>query len=69
MNDQKTSRPRVVTPYPPKGPPGHEFTTLWLGGTQETPESKKRNRDYDMFMRGYNYALTGLNVPQPGDYV
>ena len=54
--DKPTAAPKP--PPRPPGPPNRVFhTSYFLGLESETRESKQKTRDYEMFMKGYNFAL------------
>ncbi len=54
-------------PPAPPGPPGETFKETLFRGLVETKESIQARRDYEMFMRGYRFALGEPNVPQAGE--
>jgi len=43
------------------GPPNREFKQTIFHGLVETKESIQRNRDYEMFMKGYRFARDAPN--------
>ena len=54
---------------PPIGPPCRMFKQTFFKGEVETEKSKRWQRDYRMFLKGYEYANGAVNIPQPDDYV
>lgn len=55
------------TPSPPPPPPRQFWTGLF--GTHETTKSIRDRRDWEMFMKGYRFALGEPNTPGLGDYL
>jgi len=45
---------------PPPGPPGRTEVSGFFGGN-ETRQSIRQRQDYEVFMRGYRYASTGVD--------
>lgn len=55
----------MTPPTCPPGPPGRIMTnSLFFGGLVETPQSRRRQVEYQMFMAGYDFA-TGRSDEKP----
>lgn len=55
--------PDIPCPPPPPPPPLRTFKQGFFG-CRETEESKQKTRNYENFMRGYNYALNRPVKPE-----
>jgi hypothetical protein len=67
---KKQSNPmpeNVKRPKPPPGPPFRTMKETFFSGLIETKQSMQARHDYEMFMKGYRFALGKPNVPQPGE--
>lgn len=56
-SDEDEEHQQVASPPIPPEQPARQYTYNMLSGTIETEESKAKHLEYEVFMRGYRYAL------------